>query len=285
MALHAPYTCSDATITKGNNLSKELGVPLHIHLQETSEECEASSAGNRSNPSCHMSDEKCRPFANLQRLGAVTDRLLAVHMNWLNDEEVAACGASGVSVVHCPCSGMKLASGFCRVNDLLKAGVNVALGTDGASSNNSLDMMAEMKTAALLAKAVAKDARAAPAETALRMATLNGAKALGLGDVTGSLKVGKFADMIAIDFSVPAAWPAPVVAGGDVPGFDPITHIVYSSSRDQVSDVWVHGRRLMKSRKVLSVDVQEVQKSSEKWASRIQEILSEISPSKKPRSK
>eukprot|EP00933_Yihiella_yeosuensis_P080798 TRINITY_DN94292_c0_g1_i1.p1 TRINITY_DN94292_c0_g1~~TRINITY_DN94292_c0_g1_i1.p1 ORF type:complete len:498 (+),score=113.19 TRINITY_DN94292_c0_g1_i1:70-1563(+) len=276
VALHAPYTCSDKTISTGGDLSKELNVPLHIHLHETSEEVEASAKGDKNSQSCHMSDQKITPLQNLKRLGLLNERLVAVHMNWLSDAEVKDCGNAKASIVHCPCSGMKLASGFCRVNDLLKAGANVALGTDGASSNNTLDMMAEMKTAALLAKVVAKDAQAAPATTAMRMATLNGAKALGLGDVTGSLKVGKYADMIAVDFSSPAVWPSPVVPGGSVKGFDPVTHIVYSSTRDQVTDTWVHGRRLMEKRKVLSIDVDKVRGVSEKWTSRIQEILSEM---------
>ncbi|CAE8617670.1 unnamed protein product [Polarella glacialis] len=282
VALHAPYTCSDATITKGGDLSKKLNVPLHIHLHESSDEVEASAAGNKDNPSCHMSSEKCRPMANLERLGVLNERLIAVHMNWLTDEEVAQCATSGASIVHCPCSGMKLASGFCRVHDLLEAGVNVALGTDGASSNNSLDMMAEMKLAALLAKGVAKNAQAAPAATALRMATLNGAKALGLGEVTGSLKVGKFADMVAIEFNVPGAWPAPVVTGNNgMPGFDPVTHIVYSSTRDQVSDVWVHGQRLMSSRQVLTMDSVEIREAADKWSAKIQDILTELAASKR----
>merc|ERR1712232_260078 len=121
--------------------------------------------------------------------------------------------AGGSSVVHCPASNLKLASGFCRVNALTQAGVNVALGTDGASSNNSLDMMSEMRLAALLAKGVAKDATALPAMAALRMATLNGAKALGLDHITGSIQVGKDADLISVDFSNPATWPMPSTSG------------------------------------------------------------------------
>lgn len=198
---------------KGRDLSEKLGVPLRIHLHETAEEVEASNVGNKESKSCHMSDEKCSPLANMKRLGLVNERLVAVHMTALTDEEITWVGSAGASVVHCPVSNMKLARGFCPVNNLIKAGVNVAIGTDGASSNNSLDMMAEMKLAAVLARAVAKDARAVPAMTALRMATLNGARALGLGAKTGSLVKGKDADMIAVDFSGPATWPAPAVGG------------------------------------------------------------------------
>eukprot|EP00420_Gonyaulax_spinifera_P006828 CAMPEP_0197930704 /NCGR_PEP_ID=MMETSP1439-20131203/105912_1 /TAXON_ID=66791 /ORGANISM="Gonyaulax spinifera, Strain CCMP409" /LENGTH=428 /DNA_ID=CAMNT_0043553409 /DNA_START=73 /DNA_END=1355 /DNA_ORIENTATION=+ len=239
VSLHAPYTCSDKTLVMGNELSEKLNVPLHIHLHETEQEVVDSAAGERSSM-CHLSYEKCRPLENFKRLGLMTERLLAVHMNWLTPEEVAMCAECGASIVHCPCSGLKLASGFCPVAKLQEAGVNVALGTDGASSNNTLDMMAEMKTATILAKAVAKDAKVVPAARALRMATLNGAKALGLSAVTGSLTVGKDADMIAVDFSGPETWPAPSSAC-PAHGFDPVTHIVYSSTRDQVTDVWVRG--------------------------------------------
>jgi len=275
VALHAPFTCSDDTLRKGGQLSERLGVPLHIHLHETEEECSASRAGDRDSKSCHLSDQQTTPLANLKRLGLLNDRLIAVHMNWLTDEEVGWCGAAGATVVHCPCSNLKLASGFCRVADLLAAGVNVAIGTDGASSNNTLDMMAEMKTAAILAKAVAKDAGVVPASTALRMATLNGAKALGLASVTGSLAVGKDADMIAVSFSGPATWPRPNAAPG-TPGFDPVTHIVYSSTRDQVTDVWVQGRRLMQDRKVLTLSADGICESAQKWGSKIQAALQEL---------
>jgi len=279
VSLHAPYTCSDGTITKGRELSEKLEAPLHIHLHETSAEVEESKAGNKDSQSCHMSDEKSTPLANLKRLGAVNKRLVAVHMNYLTDAEVEMLAAEGASVVHCPSSGLKLASGFCRVADLEKAGVNVAIGTDGASSNNTLDMMAEMKLAAILAKAVAKDASAVPAQQAMRMATLNGAKALGLDSVTGSIAVGKDADMIAVDFDTPPTWPAPTVAPGEG-GFDPITHIVYSSTRDQVTNVWVKGRRLMRHGRVLSMDVDGVKKVAQKWGQKITEACAELKQKK-----
>eukprot|EP00932_Pfiesteria_piscicida_P004230 SRR837773.14130.p1 GENE.SRR837773.14130~~SRR837773.14130.p1 ORF type:complete len:565 (-),score=107.20 SRR837773.14130:4-1698(-) len=275
VSLHAPYTCSDDTIRKGKTLSDKLQVPLHIHLHETSEEVEASIAGKRESPSCHMSDSKCSPVENLKRLGVLNDRLIAVHMNWLTDQEVKWCSENKVNVVHCPASNLKLASGFCRVADLLAAGVNVAIGTDGASSNNTLDMMAEMKLAAILGKGVAKDAAAVPALTAIRMATLNGAKALGLDRKIGSLTVGKEADMIAVDFSSPSAWPAPTSATPEA-GFDPVTHIVYSSTRDHVTDVWVRGRRLMRERKVCTLKQAEVQKAAAKWGDSITKVIAEL---------
>jgi len=277
VSLHSPYTCSDTTLAKGGAISAKLGAPLHIHLHETEEECKASAAGDKSSMSCHLSDQKCTPLANLKRLGMVNERLIAVHMNWLTDEEISWCGQASASIVHCPCSGLKLASGFCRVADLLKAGANVAIGTDGASSNNTLDMMAEMKFASILAKAVAKDASAVPAMTALRMATLNGAKALGLSKVTGSIAVGKDADVIAVDFSKPTTWPQPNACSPKC-GFDPVTHIVYSSTRDQVTDMWVRGKRLMKDRSVLTISVEKVRAAAEKWGAEIAAAVAEPKP-------
>jgi len=236
VSAHAPFTCSDASLEKVRDLSNELNCPVHIHVHETEEERVDSIAGNRSSMSCHQSDEKCSPVANLRRLKLLNERLIAVHMVWLSDEEISWCAEAKASVVHCPTSNLKLASGFCRVSDLMKAGVNVALGTDGASSNNTLDLMAEMKLAAILAKAVGKDAEVVPAITALRMATLNGAKALGISKVTGSITVGKDADMIAIDLSGPSLWPSPTLPNAASPsmscpiaGFDPVSHIVYAA--------------------------------------------------------
>ena len=168
-APHAPYTVSDESFERIGVLSDQLDIPVHLHTHETEHEVE---------------DEKkksgLRPFQRLQRLGLINDRLIAVHMTQLTDGEIAVCAESGVSVVHCAESNMKLASGFCPAERLRLAGVNVALGTDGCASNNDLDMFGEMRSAALLAKAVAGDAAAFDAAFTLRSATLNGAKALGL---------------------------------------------------------------------------------------------------------
>jgi len=269
VSLHAPYTCSDATLAKGKELSDKLNVPLHIHLHETQAEVEDSITQTAS-MSKHMSEEKCSPLKNMKRLGMVNERLVAVHMNWLTDEEISDLAQAKSNVVHCPASGLKLGSGMCRTADLLQAGVNVALGTDGASSNNTLDMMAEMRLAALLAKGVRKDSTVAPAMVALRMATLSGAKALGIDSVTGSLSVGKEADMISVDFGSPSAWPAPTVTDS-AKGFDAVTHIVYASTRDQVSNVWVQGKCLMKDRKLLCMQVDELWRKAQEWGAKITE--------------
>ena len=167
----------------------------------------------------------------------------------------------GANIVHCPESNLKLASGFCPVAKCLAAGVNVALGTDGAASNNDLDMLGEMRTAALLGKAVAQDASAIPAMTALRMATINGAKALGLADKIGSLEIGKAADVIAIDLSELETQPL----------YCPISQIVYAASRHQVSDVWVAGERLLASRELTTFELIELKEIAAKWQTRLTE--------------
>jgi len=275
VSLHAPYTVSDDTIQKGKALCEKYDVPLHIHMHETKEECSDSEKLNKDSNVCHMSTFEGTPLANLRRMGLVTPKLLAVHMTCLTDDEIKWMAEGKANVVHCPSSNLKLASGFCRVGDLLEAGVNVAIGTDGASSNNTVDMMAEMKLAAILAKAVAKNAEAVPADVALRMATLHGARALGLEDRIGSLKVGKEADMIAVDLSGLPLLPAPTSGRRDA-SFDPVTHIVYSSTRDQVTDVWVRGRRLLRSRKLLTINIAQVRRDAKRWGERITELLAEL---------
>ena len=202
-----------------------------------------------------------RPLQRLQELDMLSPNLLAVHMTQLLDSEITALAAAGSHVVHCPESNLKLASGFCPVAKLLAAGVNVALGTDGAASNNDLDMFGEMRTAALLAKGVANDATALPAHQALEMATINGARALGIDSFTGSLEVGKQADIIAVDLS----------AIETTPMFDPISHLVYCTGRNQVSDVWVAGKHLMKQRVLTSLDIATIRTAARELAARINE--------------
>ena len=187
-APHAPYTVGDATLSRIAVLAEELDIPIHMHIHETLHEVEQAKC-----------DTGMRPLKRLDQLGLLSDRLIAVHMTQLEPEEIMRVAECGAHVVHCAESNLKLASGFCEVDELLRAGVNVAIGTDGAASNNDLDMLGEMRTAAYLAKGVAKNAAALPASLALELATLGGAKALGLEAQTGSLEPGKCADLAAID--------------------------------------------------------------------------------------
>ncbi len=223
-APHAPYTVSDETFRRIARLDGEVNVPVHIHLHETEDEIERSVA-----------EHGVRPIERLHRLGLLGPGLIAVHAVHLTEEEILLLARHGCSVVHCPSSNLKLASGFAPVARLMRAGVNVALGTDGAASNNRIDMMQEMRQAALLTKAVARDAEAMPAHAALRAATLAGAQALGLDQSMGSIVPGKWADLTAVRFSGPEL----------VPCYDPVSHLVYAAGREHVSDVWVGGKRLV----------------------------------------
>ena len=230
LAPHAPYTVSDETLKKVATLGAELDLPVHIHLHESEPEIERS-----------LAEHGVRPLERLRRLGLVSPNLIAVHAVHLEPGEIALLARHGCSVAHCPSSNLKLASGLARVAALLQAGVNVALGTDGAASNNRLDLFQEMRTAALLAKAVARDAEAMPAHAALRAATLAGARALGLAERIGSIEAGKRADLVAVDLGAPELAPC----------FDPVSHLVYAAGREHVSHVWVDGEPRVEEGKLL----------------------------------
>ena len=221
MAPHAPYTVSDRTFSKIVTIAEELDLPIHTHLHETTAEIEESIA-----------QHKARPLARLAALGVLGPRLIAVHAVHLTGAEIETLERHGALVAHCPSSNLKLASGFAPVAALLERGVNVGIGTDGAASNNRLDLLEEMRTASLLAKAVGEDAQAMPAQQALAAATLNGARALGLEASIGSLVPGKFADLCALSFEEPELAPC----------YDPVSHLVYSAGRGEVSHVWVAGQ-------------------------------------------
>jgi 5-methylthioadenosine/S-adenosylhomocysteine deaminase len=188
-----------------------------------------------------------------------------VHMTQLTDAEIELLAARNVTVVHCPESNLKLASGFCPVARLLAAGVNVALGTDGAGSNNDLDMFGEMRTAALLAKGVAGDAAAVNAADALTMATINGARALGLANEIGSIEPGKLADLVCVDLKVPACQPV----------HNPISQLVYSVSRDQVSDVWIGGQCVLADRQLSYDNEPDILERAAAWQRRLDTNLDE----------
>ena len=230
LAPHAPYTVSDASFRKIGTLAAELDLPVHVHLHETEDEIARSVA-----------EHGVRPLERLQRLGLVAPNLIAVHAVHLTGAEIELLGRHGCSVAHCPSSNLKLASGFAPIQSLLESNVNVALGTDGAASNNRLDILQEMRTAALLAKAVAGNAEAMPAHVALRAATLGGANALGLGARTGSIEPGKAADLVAVELRGPELAPC----------YDPVSQLVYAAGREHVTDVWVNGEPRVRERVLL----------------------------------
>ena len=243
-APHAPYTVSDAPLQQIVTYAEELDIPIHMHVHETAAEVQQA-----------VMQTGQRPLARLQQLGIISPRLLAVHMTQLDDTEIATLAGSGAHVLHCPESNLKLASGFCPVQKLVDAGINVCIGTDGAASNNDLNLIGEMRTAALLAKGVANDARAADAESVLRMATINAARALGLEDRIGSLQTGKAADMIAVQLETIESMPV----------FNPISQLVYATGRHQVTDVWVAGRHIMKERVLTTLDTHEILAKTQEW--------------------
>ena len=247
-APHAPYTVSDEPLSRIQVLAAELDLPIHMHVHETAGEIADSMH------SCGQ-----RPLQRLQQLGLVSPSLVAVHMTQVDERDRQQLADGGASVVHCPESNLKLASGFCEVQKLLDAGINVALGTDGAASNNDLDMLGEMRTAALLGKAVQGDASALPAADVLQMATLNGARALGLADAIGSLQPGKWADITAIDLDNLETQPL----------YDPVSQLVYAAAREQVSDVWVAGQHLLRKRELTQMDLPEIAQRTADWQRRI----------------
>lgn len=248
MAPHAPYTVGDRTLEKVVTYAAQLDLPVHMHIHETQHEIDHSLA--------HFG---VRPLARLKALGLLTPGLVAVHAVHLNADEIASLAAHGCHVAHCPSSNLKLASGFAPVAQLLAAGVNVGIGTDGAASNNRLDMIGELRLAALLGKGVAGDPSAMPAHQVLRMATLAGARALGLDAQIGSLEVGKRADIVAVDLDHAATQPC----------YDPISHLVYSAGSNQVSDVWVGGQRVLSDGQCVTLDANEVIGRAHVWRGRI----------------
>ncbi|MEJ1356170.1 MAG: TRZ/ATZ family hydrolase [Candidatus Sedimenticola sp. (ex Thyasira tokunagai)] len=251
-APHAPYSVSDAPLDRVRTMVDELepSVQVHIHLHETKDEIVQGLE-------CHGK----RPMQRLHDLGLLSPSLMAVHMTHLEEDEITLFAESGASVVHCPESNLKLASGFCPVAELHKAGVNVAIGTDGAASNNDLDMFSEMRTAALLAKGVSNNAAAIPAATALRMATLNGAIALGIADETGSLEPGKAADITAVNLGSLETQPI----------YHPVSQLVYATGRDKVSDVWVAGKQVVNGGELTTLDSREIATRTQEWYEKIRE--------------
>jgi len=247
-APHAPYTVCDDSLKTIQPLMDELALSMHIHLHETQSEVDQS-----------IKDHDISPLQRLKNLNLLSPDLMAVHMTALSDADIQTLADYHVHIVHCPESNLKLASGFCPVTQLLDAGINVALGTDGSASNNDIDMLGEMKTAALLAKGVTQKASALPAHQALRMATINGAKALGLDDKIGSIEMGKQADLFAIDLNHIETQPI----------YDVISTIVYSADSSQISDVWVAGKALMQNHALTTIDEAALLEKTKQWQGKI----------------
>ena len=247
-APHAPYTVSDSPLEKIAMYSSELDVPVHMHIHETQFEIDEA-----------VKNSGLRPLERLDQLGLLTPNLMAVHMTSVNELELARLAETGVNIVHCPESNLKLASGLARIDKFQQQGINVCLGTDGAASNNDLDLLGEMRSAALLCKGLSGDASACNAEQSIRMATINGARAMGLAQHIGSLEAGKQADCIAIDFSQLNTQPV----------YDPVSQLVYAANSLQVSNVWISGERKLADYQFTGIDAVEIIERAQTWADKI----------------
>lgn len=249
IAPHAPYTASDETLTRAASLAAELDCGLHIHIHETRHEVDES-----------LNRHGMRPLSRLAGLGLLGNNFLGVHAVHLDRSDIDLLARNACAVVHCPTSNMKLASGIAPITEMMAAGITVALGTDGAASNNRLDMFAEMRQAALLAKVATGDAKCISAHSALRMATINGANAIGLGHLIGSLEAGKCADMCAIHLGKPETQPC----------YEPVSHLVYVAGREHVSHVWVDGEPLVNNgTQMLHSNNTELIATARLWQSRL----------------
>lgn len=247
-APHAPYTVSDEAFERMRSLADEMDIPIHLHLLEADGEIQES----RERFGAH-------PLDRLDALGILGPRLLAVHMTQLTPTDMDRLARCGVHVIHCPASNLKLASGICPVAELDGRSINIALGTDGAASNNTLDMFAETRLAALLAKGASGNPEAVPAARALSMATINGARALGLDERIGSIEPGKQADLVAVRLDRPETQPVHNV----------VSQLVYACGRHQVEQVWVAGNRVVADGTVSGLDSTSIRQRSVDWQRRL----------------
>lgn len=248
LAPHAPYTVSDESFLRVKELAEKYNLKINLHLHESADEVNQS-----------VTQFNKRPIKRLHDLGLLSPRLIAIHMTQINEEDLDILSDTKPNVIHCPESNMKLACGVCPVETLKAHGINVALGTDSVASNNDLDMISEMRSAAFLSKLSTKNPESLTANEAISLATLRGATALGIDHYTGSLVAGKSADFIAFNFDEIETLPV----------FHPISQIVYSGSRQQVTDVWVAGKQLLKNRQLITLDETELKEKARHWAKKI----------------
>ena len=250
-APHSPYTVSDQGFERVRLYAEQLDLPIHLHLHETA--AEISDA---------LQESGMRPIERLHKIGIVSPALQAVHMTQLRDDEIQLMATNGVQIAHCPESNMKLASGLCPVQKLRSAGINVAVGTDGAASNNDLDMLQEVRSASLLSKVTSGDATSLSAAQSLESLTINGARYLGLDEHIGSLEPGKLADITSIDLSHPAFQPI----------YHPVSQLIYTASARDVSHVWINGKPVVEQGKPVSADSDSILAATREWQLRVQSI-------------
>jgi 5-methylthioadenosine/S-adenosylhomocysteine deaminase len=247
-APHAPYTISDATFGRINTLAEQLGLPIHTHIHETRDETRDS-----------LKQYGVRPLERLAKLGLLGPNFIGVHAVHVSEAEIELLAAHGCHVAHCPSSNLKLASGIAPITRLIEAGVNIGFGTDGAASNNRLDLFAEMRLAALLAKGASGDAAALPAAAALKAATLDAARALNLDSRIGSITRGKCADLVAVDLHGTTGQPL----------FDPVSHLVYVAGREHVTHVWVDGKLKLEERRLVDLEPDDLTARAAYWRGKL----------------
>ena len=245
---HAPYTVTDAGFQQVLELSEDLSIPIHLHLHETKQEVETG-----------LLEDGRRPYKRVEELGLLKADLQTVHMTELNEEEIQSLYSNQIHVVHCPESNMKLASGICPVHKLIANGINVALGTDGAASNNDLDLLAEARSAAFLSKVTSGYPSSIKAEEALSMATINGARLMGLEEKIGSLEIGKCADMIAVDLSGISFQPI----------YNPISQLIYAANGQNVTHTWINGECLYEDKKFTRLNLLTLRRRVESWQGKL----------------
>lgn len=248
IAPHSIYACGPETLTKVKKIAGKYNVPIHIHVSEAKWEVEEIEKKYAK-----------RPVAHLEALGFLDECMVAAHCVWVNDKEIEALAKHKAGVSHCIESNLKLGSGIAPVPQMLRAGIRVAFGTDGAASNNDLNILSEMSTAAKVHKAVSGDPTVLDAKTALLMATRWGAEVLGLGSITGSLEKGKAADIIIMDLDKPHLTPL----------YDIYSHIVYSSMASDVETVFVNGKLVVNNRKLCTADEGEIISKAKVWSRKI----------------
>jgi len=245
---HAPYTCSPQTLQKAMQVAEDYDVLFHIHLSET--EHEVQDILNR---------YKATPVKHLDNIGVLNDRVLAAHMVHPTEEEIYLMAEKKVKISHCPESNLKLASGIAPVPKMIEAGITVSIGTDGTASNDDLDILGEISTAAKLHKGYNKNPVLLNAKQALSMATREGAKALRLQDKIGTLEKGKYADIIIVDINQPHIQPM----------FDPYIQLVYSAKSTDVDTVIIDGKIVVRNKEVLTIDKSEILQKAKKWKEKI----------------
>jgi len=244
LAPHAPYTVSDTSFERILTLSEQLNLPIHCHIHETHHEIEESRR-----------QHGATPLQRIKRLGLLGPGFIGVHAVHLTDEDIQILAETGAQIAHCPTSNLKLASGIAPVARMRQMGINVGLGTDGAASNNRLDMFGEMRLAALLAKGSTGDASVLPAREILRMATLDGAKAIGLGDEIGSITPGKSADLVAVSLETLNTKPC----------YDPVSHLIHVAGRECVTHVWVGGKCCVDHKKLVHAGQNDLESAIALW--------------------